>query len=116
MLTNLRFHIFGDAFYVLHFYCIHFQAIFSFKKTFYEQTFNNQQILKIKESLLISRDQPVFNKNEDICHYICLISYTNVLQSYDYLVLPFIHYYLLFVVFSDKIYPPVGFKIVLKVF
>ena len=108
MLTNPCFHVFGDAFCVLHFYCIHFQAIFLFKKTFYEQTFNNQQILKIK-------DQPVLNKNEDLCHYICLISYTNVLQSYDYLVLPFIHYYLLFVVFSDKIYPPVSFKVVLKV-
>ena len=49
-----------------------------------------------------------------LCHYICLISYTNILQSYDYLVLPFIHCYLLFVAFSDKIYAPVSFKIVLK--
>ena len=49
-----------------------------------------------------------------LCHYICLISYTNILQSYDYLVLPFIHCYLLFVAFSNKIYAPVSFKIVLK--
>ena len=32
-----------------------------------------------------------------------------------YLVLPFIHCYLPFVAFSDKIYAPVSFKIVLKV-
>ena len=51
-----------------------------------------------------------------LCHYICLISYTNILQSYDYLVLPFIHCYLLFVAFSDKIYAPVSFKIILKKF
>ena len=49
-----------------------------------------------------------------LCHYICLISYTNILQSYDYSVLPFIHHYLLFIAFSDKIYAPVRFKIVLK--
>ena len=49
-----------------------------------------------------------------LCHYICLISYTNILQSYDYLVLPFIHCYLLFLAFSNKIYAPVSFKIVFK--
>ena len=38
-----------------------------------------------------------------LCHYICLISYTNILQSYDYLVSPFIHCYLLFVAFSNNI-------------
>ena len=53
-------------------------------------------------------------KMKHLCHYICLISYTNILQSYDYLVLPFIHCYLLFVAFSDKIYAPVSFKTVLK--
>ena len=41
-------------------------------------------------------------------------SYTNFLQSYDYSILPFIHYYLLFIAFSDKIYAPVSFKIVSK--
>ena len=51
----------------------------------------------------------------DPCHYICLISYTNILQSYDYLVLLLIHYYLIFVAFSDKIYASVSFKIVLKI-
>ena len=30
MLTNPYFFVFGDAFRVLHFYCKHFQAIFSF--------------------------------------------------------------------------------------
>ena len=49
-----------------------------------------------------------------LCHYICLISYTNILQSYDYLVLPFIHCYLLFVAFSYKVHAPVSFNIVLK--
>ena len=40
MLTNPCFYVFGDAFRVLHFYCTHFQAIFSFNKIFYQQTFN----------------------------------------------------------------------------
>ena len=51
-----------------------------------------------------------------LCHNICLISYTNILQSYEYLVLPFIHCYLLSVAFSDKIYAPVSFNIVLNKF
>ena len=34
MLTNPCFYIFGDAFRALHFYCTHFQAIFSFNKIF----------------------------------------------------------------------------------
>ena len=42
--------------------------------------------------------------NRHLCHCICLISYTNILHSYDYLVSSFIHCYLLFVVFSNKIY------------
>ena len=41
MLTNPFLYVFGDAFRVLHFYCTHFQAIFSF----YQQTFNT--ILKL---------------------------------------------------------------------
>ena len=45
MLTNPCFCVFGDAFRVLHFYCTHFQAIFSFNKIFYQQTFNT--ILKL---------------------------------------------------------------------
>ena len=52
-----------------------------------------------------------------------LISYKSILQSYDYLFLPFIHCYLLFVAFSvlfvafsDKMYAPVSFKIVSKIF
>ena len=49
-----------------------------------------------------------------LCHNIYLISFTNILQSYDYLASPFIHCYLFFVVFSNKIYAPVSFKIVLK--
>ena len=39
---------------------------------------NSEFHLKIKESLLISRDQPIL---KHLCHYICLISYTNILQS-----------------------------------
>ena len=76
---------------------------------------NSEFHLKIKESLLISRDQPVLNKNEASLP-LHLISYTNILQSSDYLVLRFIHCYLLFVAFSDKIYAPVSFKIILKKF
>ena len=45
MLTNPCFYVFGDAFRVPHFYCTHFQAIFSFNKIFYQQTFNT--ILKL---------------------------------------------------------------------
>ena len=45
MLTNPCFYVFGDAFCVLHFYCTHFQAIFSFNKISYQQTFNT--ILKL---------------------------------------------------------------------
>ena len=42
---------------------------------------NSEFHLKIKESLLISRDQPSLNRMKHLCHYICLISYTNILQS-----------------------------------
>ena len=77
---------------------------------------NSEFRLKVKESLLMLCDQPVLNKMKHLCHYICLISYTNILQSYDYLVLPFTHYYLLFVAFSDKIYALVSFKVVLNFF
>ena len=52
--------------------------------------------------------------NRHLCHCICLISYTNILHSYDYLVSSFIDCYLLFVVFSNKIYAPTSFKVVLK--
>ena len=52
MLTNPCFYVFGDAFRVLHFYC---KVLASSNSEFH---------LKIKESLLISRDQPVLNKNE----------------------------------------------------
>ena len=46
MLTNPCFYVFGDAFRVLHLYCTHFEAIFSFNKIFfYQQTFNT--ILKL---------------------------------------------------------------------
>ena len=45
MLTNPCFYVFGDAFHVLHFYCTHFQAIFSLTKFFYQQIFNT--ILKL---------------------------------------------------------------------
>ena len=45
MLTNPCFNVFSDAFCVLHFYCTHFQAIFSFNNFFYQQTFNT--ILKL---------------------------------------------------------------------
>ena len=44
--------------------------------------------------------------NKNLCHYICLISYTNILQFYDYLVSSFMHCYFLFVVFSNKIHAP----------
>ena len=44
MLTNLHFH-------VLHFYCTHFQAIFLFNKSFYQQTFNT--ILKLTGAYIL---------------------------------------------------------------
>ena len=73
---------------------------------------NSEFHLKIKESLFILRDHPILN----IYHYICLIRYTNILQAYMtiHLLSSFIHRYLLFLVFSNKIYAPVIFKIVLK--
>ena len=77
---------------------------------------NSEFHLKIKESLSISRDQPIFNKKKHLCHYICLVSYRNILQSYNYLVSSLIHCYLRFVVFSNKIYAPLSGKIVLKKF
>ena len=54
-------------------------------------------------------------KMKHLCHYICLISYTNTLQLYEYLVSSLRYYYLLFLFFfSNKIYTAVSFKIVLK--
>ena len=55
-------------------------------------------------------------KIKHLCHYICLISCRNILQSYDYSVSSLIHCYLHFAVFSNKIYAPVSSKIVLKTF
>ena len=60
--------------------------------------------------------KPCWIKMKHLCHYICLISCTNILQSYDYLVSSFIQCYLFFVIFSNKIYALVNFKIVLKNF
>ena len=40
---------------------------------------NSEFHLKIKESLLISRDQPILNRNESPLPLYCLISYTNIL-------------------------------------
>ena len=77
---------------------------------------NSEFHLKIKESLLISRDQPILNKNKVSLPLHILDYLHNILQSYDYLVSPFIHCYLLFVVVSNKIYAPVSFKITLKNF
>ena len=54
---------------------------------------NSEFHLKIKESLLISHDQPILNKKKHLCHYICLVSYRNILQSYNYLVSSLIHCY-----------------------
>ena len=51
MLTNPCFYVFSDAFHVLHFYCTHFQAIFSFNY-FYQQTFNT--ILKLTGKYIMS--------------------------------------------------------------
>ena len=46
MLRNPCFYVFGDTFRGLRFYCTHFQAIFSFNKTFFfQETFNT--ILKL---------------------------------------------------------------------
>ena len=53
-------------------------------------------------------------KMKHLCHCICLISYTNTLQSNEYLVSSFRYYYLLFFFFWNKIYTAVSFKIVLK--
>ena len=52
MLTNPCFYVFVDAFRVLHFYWTHFQAIFSFSKIFYQQTFNT--ILKLTGAYILS--------------------------------------------------------------
>ena len=71
--------------------------------------------LQIKESLVISRDQLILNKNGVSLSLYLLISYTNILQSCDCLVSSFIHCYLLFVVLSNKTNAPVSFKILLKV-
>ena len=52
MLRNPCFYVFGDAFRVLHFFCTHFQAIFSFNKIFDQQTFNT--ILKLTGAYILS--------------------------------------------------------------
>ena len=52
MLTNPCFYVFGDAFRVQHFYCTHFQAIFSSNKLFYQQTFNT--MLKLTGAYILS--------------------------------------------------------------
>ena len=51
MLTNPCFYVFGDAFRVLHFYCTHFQAIFSFNKIFINKFFNT--ILKLTGAYIL---------------------------------------------------------------
>ena len=51
MLTNPCLYVFGDVFHVQHFYCTHFQAIFSFNKVFYQQTFNT--ILKLTGAYIL---------------------------------------------------------------
>ena len=74
---------------------------------------NSEFHLKIKESLLISRDPPILNKNEvslSLYLFDYLHKYFTVLH--DYLVSSFIH---LHVDFSNKIYAPVSFKILLKI-
>ena len=45
MLTKPCFYVFGDALRVLHFYCAHFQAIFSFNKISINKFFNT--VLKL---------------------------------------------------------------------
>ena len=52
MLTSSCLSVIGDAFRVLHFYCTHFQATFSFNKIFYQQTFNT--ILKLTGAYILS--------------------------------------------------------------
>ena len=77
---------------------------------------NSDFYSKIKEGLLISRDQPIFNKNEaslSLHLFDSLHKYFTVL--YEYLVSSFIHCYLHYAVFSNKIYGPVSFKIVIKI-
>ena len=68
--------------------------------------------LKIKEGLLISRDQPILNENEA-----CLVEYffhllrKYVIRLYVFLLSSFRHCYLLFIVFSNNIYALVSFKV-----
>ena len=52
ILTNPCLYVFGDVFRVQHFYCTHFQAIFSFNKVFYQQTFDT--ILKLTGAYILS--------------------------------------------------------------
>ena len=52
MLTNPCLYVFGDAFRVLHFYCTHFQAIFSFNKIFINKDFLNT-ILKLTGAYIL---------------------------------------------------------------
>ena len=50
---------------------------------------NSEFHLKIKESLLISRDQPISNKMKHLYHCICLINYINI----SYLIWLFSYYH-----------------------
>ena len=42
---------------------------------------NSEFHLKIKKGFLTSRNQTILNKMKHLYHYICLISYTNVIYS-----------------------------------
>ena len=79
-----------------------FKVLVSGKSEFY---------LKIKKKIILL-EEPINRNMEHLCHYICLISYTNILQSCItiYLFSSFIHCYLLFAVITSKIHDPVRFK------
>ena len=77
---------------------------------------NSKFHLKIKESLLISRDQFILNKNEaSLPLYLFDLLHKYFTALYDYFVSSSIYCYLHYVVFGTKIYAPVSFKIVLKI-
>ena len=78
---------------------------------------NSEFHLKIKESLLISCDQSILNKNEASLPSLYLFDqlHKHFTVLYDYLVSSFVHCYLHYVIFSNKIYALVNFKIVLKI-
>ena len=68
-------------------------------------SFDDFKVLASSNSSSIWKSRKVnlfWIKMKHLCHYICLISYTNILQSYDYLVSPFIHCYLLFIASVTK--------------